>query len=82
MSINEKIQKAQEYVSKLKGTVSDEQLRNDAANIFADNFEEYQAIWDALHSVPYEVELVDNVPAQVIEPPVFPEVAIPEDFNI
>lgn len=31
---------------------------------------------------PYEVELVDNVPGQVIEPKAIPEVEIPEDFNI
>lgn len=48
MDINEKIQKAKEYVAKLDGTMNAEQLRNDAANIFADNYEEYQAIWCAL----------------------------------
>ena len=48
MSINEKIQKAKAYVMKLDGIVSAEQLRNDAANIFADSYEEYQSIWEAL----------------------------------
>ena len=48
MDINEKIQKAKSYVKKLEGIVSAEQLRNDAANIFADNYEEYMTIWDAL----------------------------------
>ena len=48
MSINDKIQKATEYVEKLEGIVSQEQLLNDAANIFADNYEEYMDIWQAL----------------------------------
>lgn len=48
MDINEKIQKAKEYVAKLEVTVDAKELRNDAANIFADNQDEYQAIWDAL----------------------------------
>lgn len=45
MRINEKIQKARAYMEKLDGIVSSEQLLNDAANIFADNYEEYMAIW-------------------------------------
>lgn len=45
MDINEKIQKAKEYVAKLEGIVCAEQLRNDAANIFADNYDEYMTIW-------------------------------------
>lgn len=48
MSINEKIQKAQAYMKKLEGIVCVEQLRNDAANIFADSYEDYMAIWCAL----------------------------------
>lgn len=48
MSINEKIQKAKEYVAKLEGIVIAEELRNDAANIFADSYEDYMAIWLAL----------------------------------
>ena len=48
MSINDKIQKAKEYVAKLEGIVSPEQLFNDAANIFADGYEEYMTIWHAL----------------------------------
>ena len=48
MDINEKIQKAKEYVAKLDGIVSAEQLRNDAANIFADSYDDYQKIWIAL----------------------------------
>ncbi len=48
MSINEKIQKAKAYVKKLEGIVSAEQLRNDAANIFADSYEDYMAIYEAL----------------------------------
>lgn len=48
MDINEKIQKAKDYVSKLEGIQEPVSLRNDAANICADSYEEYQAIWDAL----------------------------------
>ena len=48
MSINEKIQKAMAYVKNWEGTVDERQLRNDAANIFADNYEDYMYIWDAL----------------------------------
>lgn len=29
-----------------------------------------------------EIELPDNIPGMVIEPPVLPEVVIPEDFDI
>ena len=48
MDIYEKIQQAKDYVAKLEGIMSAEQLRNDAANIFADNYEEYMTIWDVL----------------------------------
>lgn len=48
MSINEKIQQAKLYVAKLEGIVSPEQLVNDAANIFADSYEDYMDIWHAL----------------------------------
>jgi hypothetical protein len=48
VSINEKIQKAKAYVAKLEGIVSQEQLFNDAANIFADSYEDYMDIWYAL----------------------------------
>ena len=51
MSINEKIQKAQGYVAMMGGLATEEQLmfiRNDAANIFADSYEEYMAIYEAL----------------------------------
>ena len=48
MSINEKIQQAKAYVAKLEGIQEAGSLRNDAANIFADNYEEYMTIWDAL----------------------------------
>lgn len=48
MSINEKIQKAKAYVEKLQGIVDECQLLNDAANIFADNYEDYMDIWHAL----------------------------------
>ena len=45
MSINEKIQKAAEYVAVHR---NDEDPINDAANIFADSYEEYMTIWHAL----------------------------------
>ena len=32
--------------------------------------------------MPYEIELEDHVPGQIIEPKTFPELEIPEDFNI
>lgn len=31
---------------------------------------------------PYEIELEDNIPGQVVEPQELPEVIIPEDFDI
>ena len=82
MTINEKIQKARAYVAKLEGIQEDTTLRNDAANIFADNFEEYCAIWDALYEGPCEIELDDSCPGYIIEPQTVPEVVIPEDFTI
>ena len=48
MSINEKIQNAKELVAKLEGTKDATTIRNDAANIFAESFDEYMTIWDAL----------------------------------
>lgn len=48
MSITEKIQKARDYVMKLEGTKDAKELRNDAANIFAGSYDEYQKIWIAL----------------------------------
>lgn len=82
MTIIEKIQKATEYVARLEGIQEGTTLRNDAANIFADSFEEYCAIWDALYEGPCEIELEDHIPGQVIEPQTVPEVVIPEDFSI
>ena len=49
--MEDKIQMAKRYVKWLEGIVSAEQLRNDAANIFADSYEEYMSIWDALQGV-------------------------------
>lgn len=48
MAIKEKIQNATEYVAKFKGTMDATVIQNDAANIFADNYEDYMAIWRAL----------------------------------
>ena len=49
MDIKEKIQKAHAYVSSHNDGVENlTMLRNDAANIFADSYEEYEAIWAAL----------------------------------
>jgi hypothetical protein len=51
MDINEKIQKAKEYVA-IVGRNANEELhmfiRNRAANIFADSYEDYKAIYAAL----------------------------------
>ena len=49
--MEEKIQKAKEYVAIVGRNASWEQdlfIRNRAANIFADNFEQYRAIYAAL----------------------------------
>ena len=51
MSINEKIQKAKAYVAMMGGLASEEQhmcIRNDAANIYADSYEDYMAIYEGL----------------------------------
>ena len=51
MEMEEKIQKAWQYVEIVGCNATEEQLmyiRNDAANIFADSFEEYMAIYEAL----------------------------------
>lgn len=48
MNINDKIQKAKELVAKLEGIKDPVTNRNDAANIFAESFDEYMTIWDAL----------------------------------
>jgi hypothetical protein len=49
--MEEKIQKAKEYVA-IVGRNADWEvhmcIRNDAANIFADSYEEYMAIYEAL----------------------------------
>lgn len=82
MTISEKIQKATEYVAKLEGIQEGTTLRNDAANIYADSYEEYIAIWDALREGPCEIELNDSCPGYIIEPQTVPEVVIPEDFSI
>lgn len=50
MSIREKIKEALEYVERLTGTIDEQELRNDAANIFAENYEEYLSIWNALEA--------------------------------
>lgn len=49
--MEEKIRKAKEYVAIVGRNANAEALmfiRNDAANIFADNYEEYMAIYEAL----------------------------------
>lgn len=48
MSIEEKIQQAKNLVVKLEGIKDAKTIRNDAANIFAESFDEYMTIWDAL----------------------------------
>jgi hypothetical protein len=51
MPIEKKIQQAKELVAKLNGIKDATTIRNDAANIFAESFEEYMTIWDALQEV-------------------------------
>ena len=51
MSINDKIQSAKDLVAKLEGIKDPVTNRNDAANIFAESFDEYMIIWDALQEV-------------------------------
>lgn len=50
MTIDEKITCAikyvREHIDELGGNVSE--IKNDAANIFADDYEEYLAVWRAL----------------------------------
>lgn len=48
MTIEKKIKVAVAWVEGLEGSKDAKELRNDAANIFADSYEEYQAIWEAL----------------------------------
>lgn len=50
MTIDEKITCAIKYVREhIDESGKDvSEIKNDAANIFADNYEEYLAIWDAL----------------------------------
>lgn len=48
MSIKEKIEAAKAHVAKLEGIQEAQSLQNDAANFFADTYEEYMAIWCAL----------------------------------
>ena len=51
MSMEEKIQKAKDYVAIVGRNANEEVhmcIRNDAANIFADSYEEYMTIWTAL----------------------------------
>lgn len=49
--MEEKIRKAKEYVAFVGYIANEEQhvsIRNDAANIYADSYEEYMAIYEAL----------------------------------
>lgn len=51
--MEEKIKKAKEYVAIVGRNANAEQhmfIRNDAANIFADSYEEYMVIWNALRA--------------------------------
>lgn len=51
MSMVEKIQKAKAYVAIVGRNATGDVhmcIRNDAANIFADSYEEYMAIYEAL----------------------------------
>ena len=50
-ALEEKIRKAKEYLA-FAGSIVDgearKSIRNDAANIYADSYEEYMSIYDAL----------------------------------
>ena len=48
MTIEEKIKAAERYIVASLGKADRKTLRNDAANIFAENYEEYMTIWSAL----------------------------------
>lgn len=49
--MGEKIIKALNYVSEHKDVDGLTTARNDAANIFAENFDEYMMIWDAFEII-------------------------------
>ena len=48
IDFTEKIRNATEYVASMIGKQDSRSLCNDAANIFADTYEEYLGIWNAL----------------------------------
>lgn len=48
--MEEKIMKATDYVARHSGSGNQKDILNDAANIFADNYEEYMVIWSALQA--------------------------------
>lgn len=52
MEMGEKIRKALDYVAEHKDIDGLTMARNDAANIFADTFDEYMMIWTA-----YEMQI-------------------------
>lgn len=47
MEMDKKIRSAVDYVAEHKDIDGLTVAKNDAANIFADNFDEYMLIWDA-----------------------------------
>lgn len=50
MTIEEKIRRAENHVSIYSPVDGTKTAMNDAANIYADSYEEYMEIWDALQS--------------------------------
>ena len=51
--MGEKIRKALDYVAEHKDTDGLVMAKNDAANLFADSFDEYMMIWDAYQIMGY-----------------------------
>lgn len=48
MTMNDRINKAREYVAAAPAGCDVDERKNDAANIFADSYEQYNQIWDSL----------------------------------
>lgn len=57
MTLSEKIQEAQNYVrnyrtkANMEALIDMQEVKNDAANIWGDTMEEYEAIWKAVEEL-------------------------------
>lgn len=49
--MEKKINEAVRYYEQHKGCGDPKQIKNDAANIFAGNYEEYLTLWDHLEKI-------------------------------